>query len=145
MLDKYSTIIWLIMTIVLVITEVNTYQLVAIWFAIGSLFALLASSFEMFGFFGQSVLFAIVSMFALIGTRPFVRKIHSGKKVATNADGLIGKEAVVIKKITPHIKGRVKVSGLDWSASADEEINEGSIVQVLSIEGVTLKVKKVAD
>ncbi|MBP1581285.1 MAG: NfeD family protein, partial [Oscillospiraceae bacterium] len=85
--------------------------------------------------------FVIVSLAALIATRPLLRKLLKVKKTPTNADRIIGQEAVVIKTITPLEKGRVHVSGLDWSAAADSEIPEGTVVEILSIEGATVKVK----
>jgi membrane protein implicated in regulation of membrane protease activity len=65
------------------------------------------------------------------------------KKTPTNADRIIGQQAVVLQAISPLKKGRVHVSGLDWSAAADEEILDGAVVEVLSIEGVTVKVKSI--
>ena len=67
------------------------------------------------------------------------------KKVATNADSNIGKEAVV----TEHIdnlqgSGAVRISGVEWSArSADgSEIEKGAVVRVLRIEGVKVCVER---
>ncbi len=143
MLTNYLPLLWLALVVALVVLEAATYQLVAIWFAIGGLFALFAAYFGWFGFTGQLTVFVLVSLAALIGTRPFIKKVIKVKKTPTNADSLIGKEAVVIKAISPLKKGRVHVSGLDWAASSDEEIPVESIVEILSIDGATLKVKPV--
>ena len=68
------------------------------------------------------------------------------KPVATNADTVIGLDAVVLEPINNlEAKGQVKFRGQIWSArSADESVTyaEGEIVRVLSIEGVKLICEK---
>ncbi len=140
-MNEYLPILWLIVTIGLVVLEASTYQLMAIWFAIGSLFAMLSAYFGLFAFKGQLAVFTIVSLAALIATRPFVKKVLAVKKTPTNADRIIGQQAVVLQAIEPLKKGRIRVSGLDWSAAAEEEIPVGATVEVISIEGVTAKVR----
>ena len=41
-----APILWLILVILLIVLEVATYQLVAIWFALGAAAALIVSLFE---------------------------------------------------------------------------------------------------
>jgi membrane protein implicated in regulation of membrane protease activity len=142
-MNEYLPILWLIITVGLVVLEASTYQLVAIWFAIGGLFAMLAAVFGLCAFQGQLAIFTLVSLAALIATRPFIKKVLAVKKTPTNADRIIGQQAVVLQAISPLKKGRIHVSGLDWSAAADEEIPDGAVVEVLSIEGVTVKVKSI--
>jgi len=139
---NYLPILWLAITVALVILETMTYQMVAIWFALGSLAALLAATAGLWGFQGQLTLFVVVSIAALIGTRPFVKKVLKTKKVPTNADRVIGKTAVVLQEISPIKKGRVRADGLDWSAISAEEIPVGAKVTIESMEGVTVYVRK---
>ena len=64
------------------------------------------------------------------------------KIVPTNADTLIGAQAVVIESIDNlQAKGQVKIRGQIWTArSADENLiyETGAVVTVLAIEGVKL-------
>lgn len=138
----YLPILWLLLTAALVLLEASTYQLVAIWFALGSLAALLAATAGLWGFQGQLTLFVVVSVAALIGTRPFVKKLLKTKKVPTNADRIIGKTAIVLQEISPLKKGRVRAEGLDWSAISAQEIPVGATVRIESMEGVTVYVRK---
>jgi membrane protein implicated in regulation of membrane protease activity len=62
--------------------------------------------------------------------------------IKTNVDSLIGKNAVVTKKIVPLEDGFVKVDGEIWLAYGDEVFGEGDIVKVESVSGTKLKVKK---
>ncbi len=141
MLTNYLPILWLAAVVGLALLEAATYQLVAIWFAIGALAAMFCAYLGWLGFTGQVTVFVLLSTAALIATRPFLKKVLKVKQTPTNADQLIGQEAMVIRAITPLKKGRVHVSGLDWAAAADLDIPEGAIVEILSIQGATLKVK----
>ena len=54
---------------------------------------------------------------------------------------MIGKTAVVTEKISPNEIGKVKLRGISWSAISNDEIEKGSKVRVLDIEGVKLIVE----
>lgn len=144
-MDLTWLIIWLVVTVVFAIIELATIQLVAIWFSIGAVAAMIAYSFGA-PIWVQIVIFAIVSFILVISTRPFVKKFLSVKHVSTNADRLIGKIAVVTQDIC-NLKatGSVKISGVTWTArSADgSDIKEGREVRINSIEGVKLIVSEV--
>ena len=63
------------------------------------------------------------------------------KKKVTGAEGLIGLEGEVIEPLTP--KGLVRVKGEYWKAkSVGENIAVGEEVEILRLEGLTLKVKR---
>ena len=66
---------------------------------------------------------------------------HKGEK--TNIDAIIGQKVLVKKAITPDEEGQVKVGYEEWRARADEDIAEGEHVEIVSIAGVTLTVKKI--
>lgn len=137
-------IIWLALLIVFAITEGVTVALVSIWFMGGALAALIAAlcGAELWV---QVVLFFTVSILLLLCLRPLSKRLIKQKKVATNADSNIGKEAVVTERIDNlHGSGAVRISGVEWSArSADgSEIEKGAVVRVLRIEGVKVCVER---
>ncbi len=137
-------IIWLALLIVFAITEGVTVALVSIWFMGGALAALIAAlcGAELWV---QVVLFFTVSILLLLCLRPLSKRLIKQKKVATNADSNIGKEAVVTERIVNlQGSGAVRISGVEWSArSADgSEIEKGAVVRVLRIEGVKVCVER---
>ena len=94
---------------------------------------------------GLIVVFVIVSLIALILSRPLVKKLQSAPKEKTNADRIIGQTARVLQPITPDQKGRVRVDGQDWSAAAQnkgESFAVGEDVTIVRIEGVTVYVQR---
>ncbi len=138
-------LVWLIAVIGFAVLEAVTYQLVSIWFAIGSIGAMIAA-FCGAGLLVQIIVFLIVSVLALVVTRPFVKKMMKKNGIhKTNSDVLIGKTAVVLDKIDNIAEsGQVKVSGMVWTARSGDEsvIEEGEHVLVDHIEGVKLIVRK---
>ncbi len=137
-------IFWAIAFVVLTIAELCTYQLVSIWFALGSLVSLICAILGL-GILGQIIVFTVFSVLLLIATRPFVKKVLNNRIVPTNAELDIGKIAIVIEKINNTTStGRVKLNGVDWAArsSDDSTIPTGTSVTVEKIEGSKLIVKK---
>jgi membrane protein implicated in regulation of membrane protease activity len=67
------------------------------------------------------------------------------KDQASNVDAVVGKMGVVTKRIGQRDCGIVKVGSEEWRAElaqpADAAREIGSDVQIVSVEGVTLKVK----
>ena len=87
----------------------------------------------------QIALFVIVSLVAMALVRPMARKWVQPKMVKTNADRILGQEAVVLEEID-NLRGigQVKVGGAIWTARStqDEPIPKGTLVRVERIEGV---------
>jgi membrane protein implicated in regulation of membrane protease activity len=132
--------IWLAVFILSIVLEAATVDFVAIWFSIAALpsfiMALLNISFEI-----QLTFFVLVSILLLVFTRPYMVKYFKTNRVKTNAQTVIGKTAVVTEKILPNEIGKVKLRGISWSAISNDEIEKGSKVRVLDIEGVKLIVE----
>jgi len=64
-----------------------------------------------------------------------------GRPPATGAEGLIGKTATVRERLAP--EGQVMVSGEIWRAVAEgEPVEPGAPVQIVAVDGLTLKVAK---
>lgn len=135
---------WLAAFVLFAVVEfVTSMALISIWFAVGSLFALILSAFEV-PLWIQLLVFILVSAILLICTRPIAKKLNKNN-VDTNLEIIIGKTAKVIDDIdNSKATGRVKLKGVDWSAVSDtgEFIEKNSHVTVTKIEGSKLYVKK---
>ena len=136
---------WLIAIALLLLIEFATSTLTTIWFAGGALIALLCA---VAGgpVWLQVALFLAGSAVLLLLTRPMaVKMLHKGT-VATNADSLIGQEAVVTEKIDNlRSTGSVQINGQEWTARSvnpEHVIEKDEIVMVRAIEGVKLIVGK---
>lgn len=133
-------IIWTVTMVACIVLELSTVSLTCIWFGLGALAALLASLFHA-PIWLQVVWFFVVSVLALIATRPLVKKYINGKTQPTNADMLIGQTCVVLEPISNLSgTGAVKVGGKVWTArSTDGTVfAPGERVVAVRIEGVKL-------
>jgi hypothetical protein len=137
-------LVWLGVGLLAVVLELLTASaLVSIWFAVGACAAALVSLLD-FSIGIQIAVFVIMSFLSMLIVRPVAARYLRGNVVRTNADRYIGEKGIVTKKITSNDWGEVKIQGTIWHAVSveDEEIEEGSRVKVVAIEGAKLLVMK---
>lgn len=144
LLAENMALVWLAIMVLLLIIEALTAPLVCIWFALGALAALIAALFSA-PLWLQAVWFLAVSLLTLWLTRPLALKYLNGRRVATNADRVIGAEGVVTEDIDNIAgTGAVKLDGKEWTArsAGGENIPSGAVVKGVRIEGVKLIVER---
>ena len=138
------TTIWLITFVACIVIEIATMGLVTIWFAGGALLAAIAAAIggplwlQLILFFGASVVLLFL-------TRPIAVKYFNKDRIKTNAESLVGQQAIVISEIN-NLQGigQVTVNGQEWSArnvNGEAEIPVGSVVVIRAISGVKLMVE----
>ncbi len=135
--------IWLGLTILFGLIEAATVGLTSIWFAAGSLAAMIAAAFGT-NIWIQVIVFILASAILLIFTRPLVRKFITPKIEPTNVDALIGQTAIVLETIDNDAEtGAVRIDGKVWTARAElgAVISQNQKVVVTRIEGVKLFVR----
>lgn len=93
-----KVIYWLAIFIVLLIIEIATMGLTTIWFAGGALIAFCAGLVG-FGLGVQVGTFIVVSLLLLLLTRPLAVKYFNQERQKTNAESLIGQQALVTEDI----------------------------------------------
>ncbi len=136
-----GAVFWLCAVILFLIVEALVPGLVSIWFAVGSVPALI-SALVGGPIWLQVVLFLVCSVLALVLTRPLAKKYVNSRVQPTNADMLIGKDCVV-KETVDNLQGTgaVSVGGKVWTARTEAEgevLPVGSVAKVLRIDGVKL-------
>lgn len=92
----------------------------------------------------QSSIFLGGTVVALIILRTWVAKQGAVPRTShrTNIDALQGKRGIATSLINPLIIGSVKIGGEVWSAKSVDEIEKGDVVEVVSIHGAHVVVKK---
>ena len=140
-----EAIVWLAVAIVLLVVEIITLGLTTIWFAGGALVACVAAALQA-DFLVQMILFLVVSVVLLFFTRPVAVRYMNKNRTKTNAESLMGKEAVVLQEINNlKASGQVQLNGIEWTARAEnmeDVIEKGAIVCIKKIEGVKLIVTR---
>lgn len=137
---------WLTAAVALAGLEILSLDLFLIMLAggalVGCLTALLGAPIAL-----QIVLALITSVALLAVIRPnVVHRLHAGPTLRTGADALIGQRATVLREMSYHQPGRVKIGGEEWTAAPydeDDRIEAGEVVDVVQIKGATAYVLRI--
>jgi len=135
----WTMILWFALLLIFLVVEAAcAIHLVSIWFAAGSLVALIAS------FFGaplwlEILLFLVVSSVMVALFWPFIQKFLNPKVEKTNVEAIVGTEGYVTADIdNVSAAGQVKLGSMEWTArsTSGQSISKGTLVKVDKIEGV---------
>lgn len=136
--------IWLAVTALALVFEFVTMEVVSIWFVLGGLVSMVLAglyvSFEI-----QIVTFIVISLLLLLSFRKLALKhLHKKPHERTNAERVIGKKYKLLSDISNIQSGTIKVNGVVWSVITedDNEISEGTFVEIIRIRGNRYIVKK---
>ena len=142
-IEEYMIWIWLGLFVTTIVIEALTQDIVSIWFSLGALVALIISFFS--PWWVELIVFLVVSVAALICTRPIVKKLMDRTERKTNTDDFIGKKLLAHSDISKYDAGEVKLNGVVYQAILMEDeyetIPKDSIVEVIAIKGNKLVVK----
>lgn len=132
-------LIWLGLVILFVVVEASCpIHLVSVWFAVGSLVALLIWSLGG-PLWLQIALFLVISCVLLAALWPLTKKFLNPAHIATNIDSIIGSTGYVTAAIdNVAAVGQVKLGAMVWTArsTSGSLIAEGTLIRVDRIEGV---------
>jgi len=139
-------IIWFLVGLVLLIMEFILPGLIIAFFGVGAWIVAFVCLITDIGINTQLIIFIISSVLSLLCLRKWLKGVflgHSGSKqnLKENLEEFIGQKAVVKEKIVPKAGGKVEFHGTNWLAQADEEIAEGTMVQIIGKDNITLKVE----
>jgi len=93
----------------------------------------------------QFAVFLVVSILALIATRPLARKMLDKTIVPTNADRVLHHEAKVTETVdNENATGAVYIDGKTWTARSEDGniIPKGKMARIVRMEGVKLYVRE---
>lgn len=129
--------VWLAITVVAIIVEITTTEMLSIWFAGGGLLALLASVLKA-PLIVQVCIFVVVSLILLVAFRKVVlRKLTKGE-TNLNADSAVGMEFELLTPIQFNSPGSIKVNDVVWNVVTENQsvtIPEKTIVKVVGLKG----------
>ena len=145
-MENFMWIIWLGIFVLAIIIEALTADLVTIWFAFGGVIALVISFIPGVNWWIELIVFMVISVATLLCLRPIATKLLKRNIVSSNVDEMIHKKGKMIKGCDELNHGEVKINGVIWTAiSSDEhqDIKEGTLVEVLAVDGNKLVVKEI--
>ena len=113
-------LLWLAVVVVAVVVEIETVQLVSVWFAASGLVTMILAAFDC-SIEIQLYVFVILSVVLFALSRPIVKKINKSKSDNSTIESMIGEEVVVIKEIKVGEVGEIKARYDRYSAIAPSE------------------------
>jgi membrane protein implicated in regulation of membrane protease activity len=150
-MEQYAWILWIVLGVILIITETFTLGFVLFWFGVGALAAAFAG-FLGFGAMTQFLVFAVVSIALTALSRTIFAKYYSHgdeEKFKSGIDSLPGQiGTVTIASKGALQEGAVKVYGSTWTAfpeAGDAPLTEGEKVEVIRVQGSSIYVKRIGE
>lgn len=146
-LEITMIVFWAVVIIITILIEINTFDLVSLWFTIGAIIALILAAFTIAPLI-QIGVFVGVSLLFIVALQPLTKNIRANKSIVrTNADKVVGMVGVVTKEVIPGEIGEIKVDGELWLAINQEgkAIFVGKKVTVKAISGIKLIVSPIEE
>ena len=139
-------IIWFLVGLALLIMEFMLPGLIIAFFGVGACIVAIVCLITDIGINAQLTIFMVSSVLSLLCLRKWLKGIFFGhvkskQDMTEDIKEFIGERAIVKEKITPKTTGKVELHGTNWVAEADEEIAEGTTVEIIGKENITLKVQ----
>ncbi len=134
---------WLVIGFVLLIAEMATGTTYLLWPAVAAFATALISFLGFTNWVADLAIFAVLVIVLTYFGQPIVRRWRSeggASGLNDRAAALIGKRGVVAS--FNNGAGSAKVGDTMWRVISDEVLEEGAHVEVISVQGVTLKVKR---
>jgi membrane protein implicated in regulation of membrane protease activity len=138
---------WTALAILLGVAELMSLDLVLLMLAVGAGVGIVTALLGLP--IAVQVLAALATSVAMLAlVRPnIVKRMHSGPELTLGHDALVGKQGVVVSRVTGD-GGQVRIGGELWSARAYDDtqvIEEGARVDVFQIKGATALVHPVPE
>ncbi len=139
-----TTAQWVIIAVVCGSIEIFTMGLWFLWLALAALLVAVGVRLDWLqSLQWQLLVFAFFTLIFIIFTRPLAIKFFKTKDTVSNVKALVGQHGISTTDIQPLQYGQVKVNGEIWTAIAESEIEPGTRIEVIDIDGVKLIVQKV--
>jgi membrane protein implicated in regulation of membrane protease activity len=139
--------IWLIVGLLLILSEFVLPGLLMIFFGLGACIVSGICFYTEISVNIQLGVFLATSVVSLLFLRKYLKSLFLGhvtdtQSTSENLAGFLGQKAIVKQTIIEKIGGKIEFHGTNWHAEAEYEIAEGTPVEIIGKDSLTLKVKK---
>lgn len=138
-------LIWIILGLFLILTELVATSIIAVFLGIG---ALATGGLLYLGLIStptlQLLVFSAISLLSLLIARRRLKAFFVGKTIEKNQPSnflqqAVGQRVEVVATFQQGA-GRVKLNGVQWTAYSDEALNQGDTAWITHNEGIELYV-----
>ena len=138
----HPTLFWAIFAAVTLVIEMGIPHFGCLFLAIAGFIATLISLH--FSWSIQWMSFSISLILSVILLRPFlIKKVRGATGIVSRQDALIGTVGqVTLIQDSENVLARAQFQGADWAIACHESLNLGDTVEVISVDGIILNVRK---
>lgn len=142
-----TAVIWIIIGIVLIITELLATSVLAVFLGIGAIVTGLLLTFGIIeSTSAQYMVFGVVSLIMLFTARGKLKQWFNGYIANKDQHGTVFTkdlgERVIVHKDFKQGTGRVVLNGVQWDAQSEDDLKKGDVAYVIKNEGIHLTVTK---
>jgi len=134
---------WLVLGLILLIAEMASGTTYLLWPSVAAFLTALVSWLTPAGWMAEFGVFALLIIALTYFGQPMVRRWRNeGAATGLNerASAMVGARGVV--QSFANGSGSVKLQDTVWRATSDDALEAGQAVEVASVDGATLKVKR---
>ena len=140
-------IIWIMVGILLILTELMATSVIAVFIGIGAITTgLLLQLGLISSASAQYLVFGGVSLASLLLARKHLKNWFVGFTSDTTNSPQVFQESigdrVEVKTTFIHGRGRVLLNGVQWDASSEDDLQVGDVAWVVKNDGITLIVSR---
>jgi len=139
-------LIWFLVGLLLLLLEFAAPGPIVFFFGLGACIVAVVCLLTDITLNTQLIVFIVSSFLCLLLLRKWLKGVFLGhttskQDLTKDLEEFLGQRAVVKERIVPKAGGKVEFHGTNWVAQADQEIPEGTVVEIIGKENITLKVK----
>src|SRR4030042_4420659 len=128
-------LIWFLVGLLLLLLEFAMAGLIVFFFGVGACIVAIVCLVTKITLNTQLIIFIVSSILSLLLLRKWIKGVFLGhttskQNLPENLEDFVGQRAVVKQKIVPKSGGKVEFHGTHWEAQADQEIPEGTVVEI---------------
>jgi membrane protein implicated in regulation of membrane protease activity len=135
---------WLVLGLILLIAEMASGTTYLLWPAVAAFITALVAWLAPTGWIAEIAVFAVLILVLTYFGHPLVKRFRNdgvANGLNERAASLVGARAVVANFANG--AGAVKVQDTVWRVLSDEALEAGQEVEITSVDGSTLRVKRV--
>lgn len=119
---ELSPWIWGAVSLLSIILALVFMDIDAVWFSIGTCFALLCSLFEVHIAIQLSIFISVTSILMFTFGRMIKRHLKE-KNISHNSDSLIGKQVLILEPVNEYQNGSGVINDFVWTVSCQAGVN----------------------
>jgi inner membrane protein len=144
LLNDVGPLHWLVLGLILLIAEMATGTTYLLWPSVAAFATALAALILPTNWIAETAVFAVLVIALTYFGQPLVRRWrseHAASGLNERNLSMVGKRGVVANFANG--VGSVKIADTIWRAVSEEALEAGQNVEVASVDGATLRVKRV--